>query len=187
MLQCAIAVLLFCYSVYLLISYCAYFTQAVMGIYMQEQAVGTHGTIPSTISVILWRTWLVPHPGKGPLCLRHTNLALEHLFQKCSCALRSGLSKAHCSQPCHLCHITLSDKPYVQRPRGGTLLCLASFTQSYVEVGWKGKESLENTRRETGIRSLNLVEACHQQGNNPSIITNCLRPLSLPDCKPTIF
>lgn len=85
---------------------------------------------------------LYPAQVRGPLCLRHTNLELEHSFQKCSCALRSGLSKAHCSQPYHWCHSTLSDKPYMQRPRGGTLLCLVSFTQSYIEVGSKARKVL---------------------------------------------
>lgn len=67
------------------------------------------------------------------------------------------------------------------------LLCVCCLLPK-VTLRWgrKAREVLRTREGKLGIRSLNLVEACHQQGNNARIITNCLRPFSLPHCKPTI-
>lgn len=134
-MQCAITVPLFCYCEYLLISYCAYLCRLSWAYTYGNRQWGHRAPSSLPFQSTFGGLGLYPAQVRGPLCSRHTNLELEHSFRKCFCALCSGLSKAHCSQPCHLHHITLSYKPHVQRPRGGTLVCLASFTQSYVEVG----------------------------------------------------
>lgn len=64
-----------------------------------EQAVRTLSTVFSTISVTFWRTY--PSQTGHPLCLRHTNLEMEHSLHpgKYSCAMLSSPSKVHRSWP----------------------------------------------------------------------------------------